>query len=153
MNSLNTPNLLDSLKNNCYYNSETKKNIIMNNFQIITPLDYALNIVKYDELEEIKYYFPLFIYTDKNKNEKIMFNLIYKIKLENPFLFVDNLYKSRCDNILICCDTRIKCKFIKFNILFQLEGEIPYFVNLKSSYIYPQALIKYVYNNNTDYKN
>lgn len=96
----------------------------MTGVKILTPLDLSHYLVKYDNEESIKNKFPHFTRADATQ----MFDVIYSIKTENPDLYMDAKNKTICDTILVCCDSKT------FNIMFELDKDNPYYINIIEEY-------------------
>ena len=109
------------------------------NLAILSPLDNRNNLIKYDNEEQMRNKFPGFI--DK-KTGRFFFNVIYIIKTENPYFYINKTNKTFCDSILICCKDKT------FNIMFELDTNNPYYPNLNYKYNeHNEQLIKDIYNN------
>ncbi len=106
------------------------------NIPILTPLDLRYNLIKYESEQEIRNIYPYFF----NTNNKPFYNVIYRIKTENPHFYVDSNNKTLCDTILICCNGKI------FNIMFELDIFNPYYSYLTNTN-YSNNLIQELYNN------
>jgi hypothetical protein len=127
----NTINIFDNEKK--LFDSLTEKNLYK--LPMFSPLDLRHNLIKYNNENEIKNRFPFFF----DKNNRPFFDLIYIIKTENPYFYVDANKKTLCDTILICCNNKT------FNIMFELDTREPYYRYLIN--YYPETQIKEIYNN------
>jgi hypothetical protein len=107
----------------------------LHNLHILSPLDLRHNLIKYNNETDTKKRFPYFF----DEENRPFYNVIYIIKTENPFFYVDANNKTPCDSILICC-----CENKTFNIMFELDKKNPYYSNLNKNY--PEELIEKIYN-------
>lgn len=103
------------------------------NIGLVSPLDLRNNLIKYDNTNDIKYRFPYFF--DKGR---AFYDVIYIVKTENPHFYIDSNNKTLSDTILICCNNKI------FNIMFELDKNKPYYINLTNNYC--ESTMKKMYN-------
>ena len=105
------------------------------NSLIWSPLDLRHNLIKYEYETEMRSRFPYFF----DKYDRQFYDIVYLIKTENPFYYVDAHKNKFCDTILICCKNKT------YNIMFELDTRKPYYKHLP--HINPQPIIANIYNN------